>query len=739
MAKAAKSTPWPWVVLEIMAPAWSDKEPLATKSFFEALHSLWFAEARLKKSQDGADCPGYVAEIVANRHEGIRFLWVIPAAHKHAVRRLLESYCPEFKISAPGDYRWPQHNFNRLLDFKLSHNYSESLNSPDSLGNHDPLGYLTTSLVKLQTGEQICYQLLSCPVETVRSGWLSGADGNLPLKIFKGAAGLSGKAAGACLSLFQLEAASGNVAVQVAQEPAKTQAPLFKNSLRILISSPNEERLREHTQALTAAISLFNNPGLQSLQLSRQPRNQSTLAFLNRRFTPRSKVVHLSPAELAGLYHFPNSKSSSFEAMPRYLSKTLPPTPKMLSAPKYHVLLGENHHQEQVTPIGLSKEERQRHAYIVGGTGTGKTTLLKYMIAQDIKAGRGVAVIDPHGDLATELLEYIPKKRSKDVIYFNPSDYKQPLGINLLQLPAGLEGDELEHAKDMRTEAMVSVLRKVFHSDSEDIGHRIEYILRNVIQTTFGVMEPNLFTIFKLLNDPRYNQQVTKALEDPHLKMFWRNELGRAGAMQKVKMQAGVTAKVGRFIFSTSVKKAFNQPSEDCLNFNTLINRKKILICNFSKGLIGEDASQLFSATVLAKIQLAILEQISKKATQRKPFYLYVDEFQHFATQSFIEMLSEARKYGLNLTMAQQSTQQQGSSKLTEILLANVGSLITFRTGSPADTSLLTPLYSPFIQKGDLSNMSSYQFYIKTVALQAEPPTSGMTKLLEEDFRKAKR
>lgn len=133
-------------------------------------------------------------------------------------------------------------------------------------------------------------------------------------------------------------------------------------------------------------------------------------------------------------------------------------------------------------------------------------------------------------DLATDLLNYIPQRRLKDLIYFNLANYKRPVGINLLQLPEGLEGDKLEYAKDIRTEAMVTVLRKIFYSDREDIGHRIEYILRNVIQTAFTIIDPNLFTIFKLLNDPRYNQQVTRVVKDPYLKMFWRNELGRAGA-----------------------------------------------------------------------------------------------------------------------------------------------------------------------------------------------------------------
>ena len=705
----------------MMAPAFSDKEPSATKGLFDALHSLQFVDSNKLSSSV------YSAEIVADRNNGIRFLWVVPASKEHGVRRLLESYCPDFKIFKTSDYQWPKSEHSRLLNFKFSADFKESLKTPESLEDHDPLGYLTASLVKLKAGEQVVYQILGQPIKPSGKRAGSAESDRLYLRALRGGASLVGKSAAGALSLFQMESVA-DTATKVEEEAPKIQMPLFKVNLRLMICSRSVVRLEEHAQALKAALSLFNK-GSQTLIAENKTSEETTSAFKERRFLLKQKPLYLSSKELAGLYHFPNSKSSSHEAMPRFLSKTLPPTPKMLSEPKYHVTLGDNHHQEQITPIGLTEEERKRHVYIVGGTGTGKTTLLKYKIIQDIKAGRGVAVIDPHGDLATDLLNYIPKKRINDVIYFNPVDYKHPIGVNLLELPKGLEGDKLEHAKDMRTEAMVSVLRKVFHSDNEDIGHRIEYVLRNTIQTAFNVIDPNLFTIFKILNDRVYNQQVVRALKDPYLKMFWRNEMGRAGAFQKVKMQAGVTSKIGRFIFSTSVKKCFNQVSEDCLDFDALINKKRILICNFSKGLLGEDASQLFSTTVLAKIQLTILEQVAKKPEKRKPFYLYVDEFQHFATQSFVEVLSEARKYGLNLVLAQQSTQQQNNHKLTETLLANVGTLIVFRTGSPADIDLLASIFDSFIQKQDLMNIPAYNFYIKSNAIDVAPPVSCTTRL----------
>jgi hypothetical protein len=265
----------------------------------------------------------------------------------------------------------------------------------------------------------------------------------------------------------------------------------------------------------------------------------------------------------------------------------------------------------------------------------------------------------------------------------------------LLELPEGLTGDDLLREKDLITEATISVLRKIF-SDDDSGGHRIEYILRNSIQTVLTLESPTLFTIFELLNDAKFRRKVVKTLTDKNLKDFWDNELGKAGEFQRVKMAAGITAKIGRFLFSASAKRVLEQP-KSTISFEDVLANKKILICNFSKGMLGEDTSALFGTTVLAKIQTAALRRARIGEQNRVPFYLYVDEFQNFATMGFVQMLSEARKYKLFLTMAEQSTSQQDQQRLVDIILANVGTIVCFRSGSPADERLVLPLFSPFI------------------------------------------
>jgi hypothetical protein len=351
--------------------------------------------------------------------------------------------------------------------------------------------------------------------------------------------------------------------------------------------------------------------------------------------------------------------------------------------------------------------------------------MLEYVIMQDIENGKGLAVIDPHGDLAESILSRIPEHRLKDVIYLNPDDLDHPIGINLLEIDRTLTGNDLLREKDLITESVISVMRKIFSSDDSG-GHRVEYILRNCIQTALTIEGATLFTIFDLLNDPKYRRKVVKALDDDNLKHFWQNEIGKAGSYQKVKMSAGITSKIGRFLFSASAKKILEQ-EKSTIDFMEIINGGKILICNFSKGLLGEDTSTLFGTAILSKLQVASLRRARINQKDRRPFYLYVDEFQNFATTSFVQMLSEARKYKLFLTMAEQSTSQQEHKRFVDLILANVGTIICFRIGSPADEDFILPLFKPFISRGDISNLPAYTFYAKLASLDAQEPMSGMT------------
>lgn len=272
----------------------------------------------------------------------------------------------------------------------------------------------------------------------------------------------------------------------------------------------------------------------------------------------------------------------------------------------------------------------------------------------------------------------------------------------------------------------------MFHKvyDEKYSGPRMEYILRNTIHTAFTVDNPTLFTIYKLLINEKFRKQVTKNLEDENLSDFWKYEFSKAGDYQKVKMISPITNKIGRFLFSPIAKRILEQ-EKSTIDFDEIMNSGKILLCNVSKGRIGEDNSQVFGALIMTKIQLAALKRAKQKNEHRRDFYLYVDEFQNFATPSFAQILSEARKYKLNAVLAHQTTSQLEDKSLVNVTLANTGTVICFRTANPEDEKFILPQFIPYVQPGEIDNLPSFHFYIKISALHPQEPFSGETILLE--------
>jgi hypothetical protein len=407
--------------------------------------------------------------------------------------------------------------------------------------------------------------------------------------------------------------------------------------------------------------------------------------------------------------------------------KALPLAQELTARPDSDITIGSNLFEDKERTIGLTDDERQRHLFIVGGTGSGKSNMLGNLIEQDISSGKGLALIDPHGDLAEAVIKTIPKSRIKDVIYFEASDISHPIGLNILEIDKSLKGDDLLLAQDFVTESVVSILRKLF-SDNESGGHRLEHVLRNAVQTALTQDNPNLFTVYRLLTDNPYRFSVIAELKDKTLKSFWVNEYMKAGDMQRVKLSIGVTSKLGRFLRSTSTRRILGQ-AHSTINFDEIINSSKILICNFSKGKIGEDTSALLGSSVLTQLQLAAYKRQNIEYGSRTSFYLYVDEFQNFASSSFSQILSEARKYKLFLTLAEQSVSQQEDTKLLSTLLSNIGTLICFRCASPIDEDILLPIFRPNLSAGDLLKLPAYTFYGRINAVKSYEPFSGETTL----------
>ncbi len=763
-----------YVFLELTPPAFADKTARSTQQLFAVLHGLSNARSRSDKVLRRKTV--FSLEVVSSREQGIRYIARVPAQEVDTFRQNLTSYLPDVKVEAAEDFLTGtvDNHRTKVIEFKQTGHYAFPLKGQDYLDQSDPIAYLTGSMTKLEPNELMIFQLVATPVklrsaDAIANKILTNEDllphlsrKRLPVwsnlaytinNLLFGAADAVGEVYnGSTKESYKASQKEARDKLQVAKRlrPARTLSafelelvesihrkvsqPVFRTSVRAVVVMNNKKDAKQRAKAMKVSLASFSVPKYQALQ-ARQHLTSWLAGYRWFSFQHRlptlldSNACVLAASEVSDIYHFPYAGTTQTENIIKSYSRTLPAPVSLKSGRKLAVTIGDNHHNGTMTPIGLTEAERERHLYIIGGTGNGKTTMLFYSILQDINEGNGIAVLDPHGDLAERILHYIPEHRIKDVIYMHPDDLTYPIGMNLLEV-SDVTGDDLLREKDLITEAAISVLRKIF-SDDDSGGHRIEYVLRNAIQTALTLENPTLFTIFHLLNDAKYRRSVVKNLEDKNLKDFWSNELGKAGEFQRVKMAAGITAKIGRFLFSASARRVLEQ-HKSTIDFEDILASRKVLICNFSKGMLGEDTSTLFGTTVLAKLQTAALRRARLSQADRTPFYLYVDEFQNFATMGFVQMLSEARKYKLFLTMAEQSTSQQDQQRLVDIILANVGTIVCFRSGSPADERLVLPLFSPFINQGEIANLPAYSYYVRIAAIEAQEPMSGMTVVVED-------
>jgi CxxC-x17-CxxC domain-containing protein len=343
--------------------------------------------------------------------------------------------------------------------------------------------------------------------------------------------------------------------------------------------------------------------------------------------------------------------------------------------------------------------------YVIGKTGVGKTVLLKNMALQDIENGEGMAIVDPHGEFIEEILDKIPASRVKDVVYFNPADTEYPISFNILDVPD-------PKYKHLIASGLIGIFTKVW---ANVWSARMEYILDNCILALLDTPNTTLLGVLRILADAEYRQKIINNIQDPVVKSFWVNEYTNWPAQYKNEAIAPIQNKVGQFLNVSIVRNIVGQPKSS-INVSEIMDSQKILLVNVSKGKIGEDNSALLGAMIITKIQLAAMERIRISEEKRKDFYLYVDEFQNFVTESFANILSEARKYHLNLIVAHQYIGQlvttESTEKVRDAVFGNAGTLVTFRVGA-ADAEFLEKEYTPTFVIQDLVNLPNYNIYLK--------------------------
>jgi hypothetical protein len=378
-------------------------------------------------------------------------------------------------------------------------------------------------------------------------------------------------------------------------------------------------------------------------------------------------------------------------------------------------LFAQTNFRDQLVKFGIKRDDRRRHMYLIGKTGMGKSNTLENMVISDIQAGNGVCLIDPHGDTAEKILRFIPNKRVNDVVYFNPADLDFPIAFNILE---SVDSSK----KHLVASGLIGIFKKIW---ADSWGPRLEYVLRNAILALLDYEGSTLLGITRLMVDKDYRKEVIEKIQDPVVKSFWVNEYSKYPDRFQVEAIAPIQNKVGQFLSNALIRNVVGQV-KSTIDMRDIMDNKKIFIANLSKGRIGEDTSALLGAMFITKLYLAAMSRIDVEEEERKDFYLYVDEFQNFATESFANILSEARKYRLDLIIAHQYVEQI-DERVAAAVFGNVGTIICFRIGA-ADAEELEKEFMPIFTKEDLVNLTKYNIYLRLmIDGVASDPFSAIT------------
>lgn len=465
-----------------------------------------------------------------------------------------------------------------------------------------------------------------------------------------------------------------------------------------------------------------------------------------RQFSAKHKMM-LNTEELASLWHLPLHTTET-PNIKWLLAKVAPPP---VNTPQEGLLMGFNLYRGKHTEIFMKDADRRRHTYIIGKTGAGKSEFIKNLIAQDIKYGRGVAVIDPHGDLADGVLELIPKERVDDVVYFNPSDMDRPMGLNMLEVPISEEElnsmseDEkrkvLSNMRDFAVQEMINIFYMLF--PPEMIGPMFEHNMRNYMLTLMA--DPKnpgtIVEIPRMIADEAFQKEWVSRVTDPVVRSFWEDEMAKTSDYHKSEMMGYLVSKVGRFVENEMMRNIIGQ-THSAFDFRKIMDEKKILLVNLSKGKTGEVNASLLGLILVAKLQMAAFRRADMEESKRTDFYLYIDEFQNFITPSIATILSEARKYRLNLIMAHQYMGQlvkDGKTEIRDAVLGNVGSMLVARVG-PEDVEVLGKVFEPTFSASDLMNTDKFTWNVKMIidnaqerpfTMKAYPPVTGSPRVAE--------
>lgn len=769
--------------LELTFPSDTSKSAYATEQLYTLLHTLarqqsFFAGLLQEKKE-------YALEIVSTKQGGIRYILVASEKYKDVIKRNLLSFLPGIKIKEVTDYLPDasdsiEGNSLGLVELKLAGHFALPLQNLKVLSEHDPISYLTGNMTKLSANDLISFQVVTTPVSNgihakkinemkifrhhmykglpltpllqknpidkvvslpgINILWFMVKTGfsifaftlKFAFSMAMGVIDSSGKSVPFLMAppvVMQQEILNPYEQELRTIVKEKIDQHLFETSIRLLVVADDKEELMMRIAGLTASFGPMSS-AYQSLV------TKGTLPFISTfksRFTQfkdrrlsRSGSFNqnpiLSSSEITDLYHFPYTDITKTEGLVKSRSRELPaPLSLKNTDTNFDVVIGVNQYGGEISPIGLTLEQRQKHMYVIGKTGMGKTTLLTSSIYQDMINGKGLAVFDPHGDMIRELLMIIPKNRRKDVIFFDPSDREWPIGLNLLS--PGITFSNEEDGQEWITSSVLAVFKKL--ADEKYWGPRMEHILRNATLTALLTPNPNLYTLQRLLTDKSYQKKIALTLKDPILKQFWQKEFALMGNMQLSSVTAPLTQRLGYFISSKMSRHILLQ-QKSTISISEIMDTGKILLVNLSKGDLGEDQSFFFGTILTSCIWMAAYQRTKIPESKRRDFFLYVDEFQNFATPRFSEITSEGRKFHVSLIASHQNIAQVKDQDILKVVVGNANTIVCLKA-SPDDEQFILPFMDPEVEKGDIVNLSPFNFFMKVTTDESEDAFSGKT------------
>ncbi len=461
-------------------------------------------------------------------------------------------------------------------------------------------------------------------------------------------------------------------------------------------------------------------------------------SFIKRTFPRWGNYPVLNTTELATIYHFPGEGVKTPRIKWLRSRKSAPPT----NLPTEGLYLGINEYRNQIVRVRIRRDDRRRHMYILGQTGSGKSEFLKFMAYQDIKNGEGLAFIDPHGEAVEDLLAMIPKERAEDVVYFNPADTQRPVGLNILDV-------ETEEAKHMTINSFISLLYKLYDPNRTGmVGPQLERAVRNVMLTAMSEPGNTLVEVLRLLTNPKFAEKKIPLIKDPLVKSYWVEQISQTSDFHRSETLGYFVSKFDRFVTEKLMRNIIGQ-SKSAFDFRQVMDQGKILLVNLSKGKIGEENSNFLGLLLVPRILAAAMSRADMPQSERRDFYLYVDEFQNFSTPDFAQILAEARKYRLNLVVANQYIAQI-QEDIRNAVFGNVGTMVSFRIGAD-DAEYMEKQLEPVFSERDLINLGvgecaarlliegqpSRPFSFKTdwPAIQALPKNEKLAKVIQEISR----